>query len=54
MVCGSSRHAAQRLINLAISQGYLEEVEQKAVFEKIERMAERKENVESKYWRTVT
>lgn len=34
--------AAQRLINLAISQGYLEEVEQKAALEKIERMAERK------------
>lgn len=34
--------AAQRLINLAISQGYLEEVEQKGILEKIEGMAERK------------
>lgn len=34
--------AAQRLINQAISQGYIEEVEVKGVIEKIERMAERK------------
>ncbi len=33
---------AQRLINLAISQGYLEEVEQKEALEKIKRMTERK------------
>lgn len=36
--------AVQRLINLAISQGYLEEVEQKEAFEKIKKMAERKRN----------
>jgi len=35
-------HAAQRLINQAISQGYLQEVEQKGALEKIEKMAERK------------
>ncbi len=34
--------AAQRLINLAVSQGYLEEVEQKDALEKIKMMAERK------------
>lgn len=34
--------AAQRLINLAISQGYLEEGEEKEAAEKIEQMAERK------------
>jgi coenzyme F420 hydrogenase subunit beta len=33
---------AQSLINLAISQGYLEEVEQKGALEKIRRTAERK------------
>jgi coenzyme F420 hydrogenase subunit beta len=33
---------AQRLINQAISQGYLEEIEQEGAVEKIERMAERK------------
>ncbi len=36
--------AAQRLINQAINQGYLEEIEQKGALEKIERMAERKRN----------
>ncbi len=36
--------AAQRLINQAIGQGYLEETEQKGAQEKIERMAERKRN----------
>jgi len=36
--------AAQRLINQAINQGYLEEIEQKGTLEKIERMAERKRN----------
>jgi len=34
--------AAQRLINLAISQGYLEETEPKDALEKVRRMAERK------------
>jgi hypothetical protein len=32
------------LINQAINQGYLEEIEQKGALEKIERMAERKRN----------
>jgi coenzyme F420 hydrogenase subunit beta len=35
-------HTAQRLINQAISQGYIEETERKGVIEKIEKMAERK------------
>jgi len=35
-------HTAQRLINLAISQGYLEECEQEEAFERIKWMAERK------------
>jgi len=35
---------AQRLINQAMSQGYLEEIEQKGALEKIGRMAERKRN----------
>ena len=34
--------AAQRLINQAISQGYIEEIERKGIIEKIEKMAERK------------
>jgi len=34
--------AAQKLINQAISQGYIEEIEAKGVIEKIEKMAERK------------
>jgi len=33
---------AQRLINQAISQGYIEEIERKGIIEKIEKMAERK------------
>jgi len=36
--------AAQRLINQAINQGYLREIEQRGALEKIERMAERKRN----------
>jgi len=36
--------ATQRLINQAISQGYLEEIEQKGALEKIAKMAERKRN----------
>lgn len=36
--------AAQRLINQAINQGYLEEIEEKGALKKIERMAERKRN----------
>jgi coenzyme F420 hydrogenase subunit beta len=35
-------HAAQRLINQAISQGYIEEIERKGAIEKIKKMAERK------------
>ena len=34
--------AAQRLINLAISQGYLEEIEPRGALEKVKKMAERK------------
>ena len=36
--------AAQRLINYAISQGYLEEIEQNGLLEAIGRMSERKKN----------
>jgi len=35
-------NAAQKLINQAISQGYIEETEAKGIIEKIEKMAERK------------
>jgi len=38
----SSNRGAQRLINHAVNQGYLEEIEQKGALEKIGRMAERK------------
>jgi coenzyme F420 hydrogenase subunit beta len=41
--------ASQRLINQAISQGYLKEIEQKGALEKIETMAERKRN-RGKQW----
>ena len=34
--------AAQKLINQAISQGYIEEIQRKGIIEKIEKMAERK------------
>jgi len=34
--------AAQKLINQAISQGYIEETEAKGIIEKISKMAERK------------
>jgi len=37
-------HMSQRLINQAVSQGYLEEIEQKGAVEAIEGMAERKRN----------
>jgi coenzyme F420 hydrogenase subunit beta len=35
-------HAAQRLLNQAISQGYIEEIERKGIIEEIEKMAKRK------------
>ena len=35
-------HAAQRLLNQAISQGYIKEIERKGIIEEIEKMAKRK------------